>query len=287
MKPAAIDYARPASVADALSIMESDVEAKVLAGGQSLLAVMNFRLARPTQLIDIGSLAELNRIFDDDGSLLIGALRCHRDLETDPLVRDRLPPLAEAARHIGHIAIRNRGTLGGSIAHADPAAELPALAALLDAEIYVDSRQRGRRVYHAAEFFEARYTTLLEPDELVTWIRFPTLPADAGWGFTEAARRHGDFAIAGAFAVVELTGDRRLRRARAVLFGVTDRPWLIEAVELTGRVAAPDIWREFATAAMAELVDTMEGAYRWRVAAGCLARAFERAAANARAGAHE
>lgn len=229
MKPASFGYHRAATVADALAWLDADAEAKPMAGGQSLMALMNFRLARPTTIVDLKSLAELDRVFDDDSSLVIGALCTHRRIETEPLIRAELPLLSEAARHIGHVAIRNWGTIGGSVAHADAAAEFPAVLVALGATFYIDGHDRDRREVAAAAFFKSHFTTDLEPGDLLTWIRAPKVEAGTGWGFHEIARREGDFASAGAVAVVP-RAEGVIASARCVLFGVGERPLLYSII---------------------------------------------------------
>ncbi|MBL1116456.1 FAD binding domain-containing protein [Streptomyces sp. 110] len=287
MKPAPFAYVRATSVADTLAVLDSDPQVKLLAGGQSLLAVMNLRLARPSRILDIGQLRELDRVFDDDDSILIGALRTHRRVETDPLIRARVPLLAEAARHIGHVAIRNRGTLGGSLAHADPAGELPAAMVALGATLYVESHTRARREIAAEDFFTSLFTTALEPSDMLTWIRVPASHPTTGWGFTEVARRHGDFALAGAAAQITLAADGVVTRARAVLFGVADRPVLVTAVEQTvGNRPDPSTWRQVAREAAAALEPADEPEYQRHLAVTSLTRAFTQAADRSRAAHH-
>ena len=181
MKPAEFTYHRPNSVGEALDLLADDPDAKLLAGGQSLLTLMNLRLARPTAVIDIGRLTELSRIFDDTDDLILGALVTHRTVEVDPLIAARTPLLADAARHIGHVGIRNRGTIGGSVAHADPAAEMPLATLVLDATFHVESARAGKREVAAEEMFVSFYTNALEPDEMLTWISVPAIrPTRAG-----------------------------------------------------------------------------------------------------------
>ena len=216
MKPVRFDYVRADSVEHALDCLR-DGETKPIAGGQSLLPMMNFRIARPERLVDIDGLVALDRVAETpDGGLLVGGLVRHARLARDPLVRERVPLLAEAARHIGHGAIRNRGTIGGSLAHADPTAELPAACIALEARFICDRADGRRRTIDAAEFFRGRYSTALEEDELLTWVRFPApaSPATRGWGFAEIAPREGDFAWAGACAVLRGT------ELRCVVFGL-------------------------------------------------------------------
>ena len=227
MKPSAFRYVCPPDVAGVLRALRDDPDAKIIAGGQSLVPMMNLRLARPGALIDIDRMDGLARIFEDVDSLIIGALVRHRRLERDPVVARRTPLLQEMARHIGHVGIRNRGTLGGTLAHADPAAELPLAMVTLNATVHVESLDRGRRAIPATAFFDSLYTTALAEDELVTWIRVPALRPRQGWGFTEFSRRPGDFALAGAAALVTVDPYGRVTHARAALMSVADRPLLV------------------------------------------------------------
>jgi CO/xanthine dehydrogenase FAD-binding subunit len=202
MKPAPFDYEAPRTVEAALALL--DDESKVLAGGQSLVPVMNFRLARPERLVDVNGIAELAYLRRSGGVLHIGALTRQATLERSDLVAREWPLLRQAVRHVGHPQIRARGTVGGSVAHADPTAELPVALTALDARFHVRSR-RGARVLTAGELFVSHLTTTLAADELLVEIEVPPLPAGAGTAFVEHARTHGDFAIAGA-AVVAAPG---------------------------------------------------------------------------------
>ena len=282
MKPAPFEYVRPDSVAEALAELGRDPEAKILAGGQSLLPLLNLRLARPSRLVDIVHLQELDRVFDDEGSVLIGALVRHRRLETDPLLVRRVPLLAEAAAHIGHRGIRNRGTLGGSLAHADALAELPAVMVTLRATVYAESSSGGRRELPADGFFVGHYTTVLEPDEMVTWVRAPVLPAGAGWGFVECARRHGDFALMAAACTVELDEDGRVADVRAVLLGAGDTPVVVSGGdEPRGARPTAEVWADCA-ARWSQIIDGEDVDYRRDLGATTLRRAL--AVATDRAG---
>ncbi|MFQ6392556.1 FAD binding domain-containing protein [Nocardia sp. KC 131] len=247
MKPAVLHYIRPESVAEALHAIATHENAKFLAGGQSLVTLMNLRLSRPDVVIDIGHLRELERLFDDDGQMIIGALVRHRTLETDPLISARLPLLSEAARHIGHIGIRNRGTIGGSLAHADPAAELPLAVTVLDATVHVESAARGARTVPGAELFESFYTNSLEPDEMITWISMPTLGEGQNWGFVEYTRQHGDYALSGAGAVVTLDGDGRVACARVAVMNAGDKPRLFNGDDIVGAEPSDAMWWRCAT----------------------------------------
>ncbi len=241
MKPPAFEYVAAESVEEATArLAEYGDDARPIAGGQSLVPMMNFRLVSPAVLVDIRRIAPPDAIGEADGHVRIGALTRHRALETSPLIRDRFPVLAAAMTHVAHLAIRNRGTIGGSLCHADPAAELPAMAVLLDARIHV-ARRNGERIVEAGAFFEGALWTALEDGEIVTRIDFPLLPPGTGWGFREFARRHGDFALAGAAATV--TGSAgRAAEVRIALFGVGETPVRAAAAEalLTGTGFEPD-----------------------------------------------
>lgn len=234
MKPAAFAYRRPALVPEAVGLLAAHGdEAKVLAGGQSLVPALNLRLARPSVLVDINRLAELSEIRAGPAGVAIGALVRHATLAASPLVRERLPLLAEAARHIGHHAIRNRGTLGGSLAHADPAAELPAAAAALGARL-VAVGPTGVRELDAEALCLGPYLTGLAPDELLTEVRLPNAaPPATGWGFAEVARRPGDFAIAGVAAILRPapSDPGRCGTVRLFTFGVGDAPVRLGSAE--------------------------------------------------------
>lgn len=238
MKPAPFAYASPVTVAAALDALAADGDAKVIAGGQSLLPLLNLRMARPSLLVDIGRLTELDRVIPDGDRLLIGALTRHTRLEQDPDIARRQPLLRAAATHIGHRAIRNHGTVGGSIAHADPAAELPAVLLALDGHVVVES-VRGRREIAAGDLFQTYFETRLEPGELLTWVVVPALAPGCGWGFHEFATRPGDFAQAGAIAIVD--GEAGLvTAARLTLFAVGPTPVRVNLDGLVGcRLDAP------------------------------------------------
>ena len=241
MKPASFRYARPDTLDGALSLLGTGGEdVKILAGGQSLVPMLNLRLLRPTVLVDLNGLVELERVAPDPGGgITIGALVRHARLTQDSLVRERAPLLAEAARHVGHGAIRNRGTLGGSLAHADPAAELPAALLALDSQMILHG-PKGARSVVAAEFSRGLLTTALAPGEILTEVRVP--PHGRAWGFAEVARRSGDFALAGVAAVLDRphgsTGP--CVSARIVGFGVGDRPMRFREAERVLTTTPPD-----------------------------------------------
>ena len=242
MKPAAFDYFCPASVAEAVALLaEHGGDAKLLAGGQSLVPLMNFRMLRPGVLVDINRLSELEFIADHNGGLRIGALTRHHSIETSPLVRERQPVLGDAMAYVAHLAIRNRGTIGGSLAHADPAAELPMIALLLDAEIGTRSSAGDRR--HAArDFFRGPLATALADDEIVTEIDLAALPPHTGCAFEEVALRHGDFAIAAAAATVSLSAGN-IVEARLAVTGVGETPLRLREIEaaLVGQPFSPQL----------------------------------------------
>jgi aerobic carbon-monoxide dehydrogenase medium subunit len=208
MKPAAFRYHRPQTLAAALALLaEHGDQAKVLAGGQSLVPMMNMRLAQPAELVDLNDLADLARITPMQDTIEVGALARHRDVAASALVQGRCPLLAEAAASIGHDAIRNRGTLGGSLAHADPVAQLPLVAVTLGAQIDI-AGPRGRRSLPAREMFVSVMTTALEPDEIIVAARFPVRAPAEGQAFHAFERRRGDFAIVSAAVSVTLDGER-------------------------------------------------------------------------------
>ncbi|HEY6761205.1 MAG TPA: xanthine dehydrogenase family protein subunit M [Baekduia sp.] len=232
MKPAPFDLHVPETVGEAVGLLaELGEDAKPLAGGQSLVPLMALRLAVFGHLVDLGRIAPLGGIRRDGDHVVIGAGVRQSVLERDTDIRRLAPLVAEATRHIGHFQIRNRGTLGGSLAHADPAAEYPAVAVALDAEVEV-AGPAGTRVIAAGALFDSPYTTALSPDEVLVAVRIPVRRPGEGFALREVARRHGDFALAGCAARVVLdAGAGRLTAARVVLFGVGGRPLRLPAVE--------------------------------------------------------
>jgi CO/xanthine dehydrogenase FAD-binding subunit len=219
MKPASFDYIVAESIDMAVALLkEAGADAKIIAGGQSLVPMLNFRLLRPSVLVDINRIAGLAFIEETDKDIRVGALTRHHQLETSPVIARHLPILSCAMRHVAHLAIRNRGTIGGSLSHADPAAELPMMALLLDAELHVASAS-GKRTVAARDFFLDALTVDLEGDDMVTEIVLPKLLPRTGWGFEEVARRHGDFALA-AVAVTLTVSEGAIAQARIALTGV-------------------------------------------------------------------
>jgi carbon-monoxide dehydrogenase medium subunit len=229
MKAPNFRYIRPTSIGDAYRILaENAGEAVPLAGGQSLLATLNLRLSTPKILVDISGLKELMGQSCADGFVRLGAFTLHRQLLELELVRKFVPLLARAATHIGHVAIRNRGTLGGSLAYADPAAELPACAVVLGATLEIGG-PKGERLVRAEDFFKGLFETDLRPGELILGVRFPILQKGTAVGFAELARRHGDFPLVG-LAVAANVQRGRISNVRLVYFGPVDRPRLARLV---------------------------------------------------------
>jgi len=257
MKPARFEYFAPDGVLEAVSVLAQHAgEAKVIAGGQSLVPLLNMRLARPAALVDLNRIPELDYIREGAAGLSIGAMTRQRTVERSEPVRHRLPVLHEAVRNIAHPQIRNRGTVGGSLAHVDPSAELPAVALLLEARLTVVG-PRAQRVLAADEFFLSFLTTSLEPDEVLTEVYLPALPPGAGWSFIEFTRRHGDFALAGATAVIALDSSGACNHARLAIFGVGARPLRSPGAEqmLTGERPVPALLEAAASAASQEIQD--------------------------------
>ncbi len=225
MKPAPFAYFAPTTLDEALALLtEHGYDAKPLAGGQSLIPTMNFRLAQPSVLIDLNRVQELFYLQPTaEGGVRIGAMTRQRMVERSSLVAERAPLLHEVMPHIAHAQIRNRGTIGGSLAHADPSAELPAVAVALDAQLRIRS-QHGERMTCATDFYMGLFTTDLAPDELLTEIVIPPLPPATGWAFQEVARRLGDYAMCGCGATVTLDADGRCVAARLVYLSVGEGP---------------------------------------------------------------
>jgi carbon-monoxide dehydrogenase medium subunit len=230
MKPAPFAYHAPASVDEAVGLLATfGDEAKVLAGGQSLIPMLNLRLTRFEALVDVGRIPALRAVEAVDGSVRVGAMTPQCEVERDPLIAAQVPLLTKATPLIGHFQIRNRGTLGGSVAHADPAAEYPAVALALDAEIEAQG-PGGTRTIAAADFFAGTWTTVLESEEVLTAVRFPTWGPGSGFAVEEMARRHGDFAIAGTVCGVQVHGGT-VTRAAIALLGMDSAPRRAEAAE--------------------------------------------------------
>jgi aerobic carbon-monoxide dehydrogenase medium subunit len=286
MKLPYVEYEAPTTIAEAVDLLaEHEDEASVLAGGQSLIPLMALRLARPAVLIDINGLGELSLVAATDGRVAIGAMTREYVAEDSATVGDAVPLLAAALPLIGHEAIRNRGTIGGSLAHADPAAELPAVALALDAQFVVRGRA-GERVIPAADWFEGYLATSRRPDELLTEVRFPAAAPGTGVAFLEVARRHGDFAIVG-LAVSLTLADGVIGDARLAFAGVSDVPVRAAEAEdlLAGERPSAELFAEAARAATAGLDPPADlngsSEYRKQVAAALVRRGLQAAADNA------
>jgi len=287
IKPPRFEYLAPGSLDEALSVLaEHGDEAKVLAGGQSLVPLLNFRLVRPTYLVDLNEIPDLAYIRPENGRLTIGAMTRQRAVETSDVVADRCPLLADALPQIGHFQIRNRGTVGGSLAHADPAAELPAVVAALDGELVVRSR-RGQRTLTPEQFFVAYLTTAVEPAELLVEVRLPAAPPRTGGAFVEVSRRHGDFALVGVAASVTLDEAGVCTRCAIALTGVGPTPVVARdaARGLIGVKPADDAFAEVGRRAAAPLRPDGDlhasSEYRKHVAAVLTRRALARAVSRA------
>ena len=242
MKPAAFDYIAADSIAMAVAALaQAGDDAKIIAGGQSLVPMLNFRMLRPSILVDINRIAGLDVIEETSETIRVGALARHYQLETSPLIARYLPALSCAMTHVAHLAIRNRGTIGGSLAHADPAAELPMMALLLDADLRIASAA-GERTVAARDFFLGALTVDLAAGEIITEVALPKLPPRTGWGFEEVARRHGDFALAAVAATLTVS-DGAIEQARIALTGVGATPLRATAAEglLVGHALEPDL----------------------------------------------
>ncbi len=288
MKPAPFRYVRPSSVDEAISVLAAEgYGAKPLAGGQSLIPAMNFRLAQPAVLVDLGDLDELRYIREAGGSLVIGAMTTHSAVERSAAVKERAPLLAEAMPWIAHLQIRNRGTMGGSLAHADPASELPAVMLALAARLHLRG-PGGERTVPFCDFCTGLFSTALAPDELVTGVEIPTLPNGTGCAFEEVSRRHGDFALVGVCAVLSLDAGGTCTRASVTLLSVGDGPVCAKTAEdlLVGRPPTADAIREAAEAAATRDIDPpadihASAPYRRQLARVLTTRALETAARRA------
>lgn len=280
MKPPPFEYHAPTSLDEALEILDSlGSDAVPLAGGQSLVPLMNLRLARPANVVDINRIAGLDEIGVEEGRLTVGPLVRHSQIEASPEARDELPILSTVVPFIGYPAIRHRGTVVGSLAHADPAAEWPCVAVALDAEITLRSHG-AERVVGADGFFTTMLTTVKEPGELLTGVSFRT-DFDA-FGFYEFARRHGDFAIIAAMVALELEGDS-VKGARVSVAGVSDRPLRVAEAEaaIVGRALTPET-ADLAGDAAAEAVEPFEdihgsSSYRKKLVGVAVGRALRQA----------
>jgi CO/xanthine dehydrogenase FAD-binding subunit len=279
MKPAAFDYVAPESLQGAVQVLVSARgDGKVMAGGQSLMPLLNFRMTRPTIVVDLLRIQGLSSIEKKGDTISIGALARHTELEFSDLVAANLPVMAAAMPHVAHLAIRNRGTIGGSLSHADPAAELPMLAVLYAATIKAQG-PNGRREIPAEEFFVSALTNCLEPEEIVFEIDFPILKGHAGWAFEEVARRFGDFALA-SIAVSFGLLEGRIADSRVAVMGVADTPLRLRKAEdaLNGASGAAEDRTRFAEVVRASVSPSddihVSGKYRKYLIGGLAEKAF-------------
>jgi carbon-monoxide dehydrogenase medium subunit len=284
MKLPPLDYACPATLAEAVKLLAAhDGEAKAIAGGQSLMPMLAFRLTTPRLLVDLRKLKELRKIRIGADGVRLGAMVRWRDILDDPRLATAHPLLKAAVAHVAHYQIRNRGTVGGSIAHADPAAEMPGIAVTCEAEIAVTGAS-GSRVIAVADFFLGLLTTALAPDEIVTEIRLPPWPAQRRWGFKEFARRRGDFAMAAAAVFYDQDAGGKAVNAHVGIIGVGDRPRRLPMVEavINGNVVDAAVMARAAEVTSAN-VDAQEdihasAAYRRSLAGTMVERALQDAA---------
>jgi carbon-monoxide dehydrogenase medium subunit len=290
MKPAPFTYHDPRTVAEALDALSTLENARVLAGGQSLMPMMNFRFAMPDHVIDINRIAELSYLRIEAGRLRAGAMTRQRDLEFSTTVGERCAILHEALAHVGHRQTRNRGTFGGSLCHLDPSAELVNIATLLDATLHVQSK-RGARDITIADFAAGYMTTTLDADELLTDITLVLPPEDAGCAFVEFARRHGDFAIVACSALLTLDRGGKIADAKLAISGLSHAPRRPGEIENALKGESPGAVVFKAAAAQAQAFDAMEDAYvtaeyRKHLARIMTYRALQRAAERAKERAH-
>lgn len=291
MKPAPFEYVAPDSVDGALEMLQAHgFDAKLLAGGQSLVPVMNFRLTQPSVLIDLNPLTDLNFIRYDAaaGELRLGAMVRQRQLERDPLVKQFAPLMHETMPYIAHPQIRNRGTLGGSLAHADPAGELPVIAVALNGRIHLQN-STGDRWVAAADFFTSLFETACADEELLTEVAIPTLPARTGYAFQEMARRHGDYALAGVAALVTLDAHKVCTAAKLVYLNLGEVPMVADkaAGMLVGHPFSDKLMTETAVSASQQEIDPTgdihaTAEYKRHLAKVLTERALQQAFARAR-----
>lgn len=287
MKPAPFDYHAPISTGEAVELLaEFGDRGRVLAGGQSLFQLMNFRTAKPENLIDINPVAELDYIRGDNGTLAIGARTRQSTLEHSRQAAERAPLFVEAVENVAHPSVRNRGTVGGSIAYADPASELPAVLLAMDGEVVLTST-RGQRTLSAADFFQGPYATACSADELLTEVRLPEWPSGTGHAFLEFQRKHGSYALMGTAALVHLDGEI-VDRVAISLCGVDETPVRASRAEdvLVGNAPTNEVFEEAAAAAVPELnpLPDPKGSpeYRRKLAKVYIRRALELAVRRAK-----
>jgi carbon-monoxide dehydrogenase medium subunit len=290
VKPAAVKYARAGDSKEAIALLhQHGFDAKLLAGGQSLIPLLSFRLARPTILVDLNPATGLDYIREENGHLVIGAMTRQRTLETSPLVREAIPLVPEALRFVGHVTIRNRGTIGGSLAHADAAAELPTAVIALGGELVVEG-PGGSRTIGAEDFFVGPFTSAMEHDEILAAVRLPRLAPGTQVAVEELARRHGDFAIVTAMAAIALDASGRVEDVRLALGGAHSVPLrLAESESVLRGIVPSETTIEAAAAAAANAVRPLEDIhapveYRRDMSALMIKRAVNKAVNRAKEG---
>lgn len=281
MKPPPFQYHDPRSLEAALDLLADRSDAKLLAGGQSLMPMLNMRFVIPGDVIDLNRIPDLSGIDEAGGRIRIGAMTRQRDLEKSDLIRQRCPLMTEALQQVGHRQTRNRGTIGGSLCHLDPAAELPVVATALEAEVHIQSK-RGVRSLAMADFPAFYMTPAIEADEIVTAIEFDTWPEGHGYAFVEFARRLGDFAVVGVAVLLDLSSDGAVRRASVTLGGVGSAPVRGAAAEaiLNGSQGGPEVIEK--AAGTCREIDAMNdvhasSAYRQHLAVVLTQRALDKA----------
>lgn len=289
MKPALFGYHAPKTLDEAIAILASDADAAVLAGGQSLLPAMNFRLANPSLLIDIQHVEGLRGISVEKDRIVVRAMVRHREFELDAEVRRANPLIHEIMQHVAHVPIRNRGTVVGSLCHADPSAEMPLLLVLLGGSVIAQG-PKGTREIAAEDFFQSFLTTARRADEIVIEARFPALAPNTGWAFDEVTRRHGDFALAGVGCILALDAQGRVQTIRLAACGIADRPMRLKEAEalLKGSALTPADLDAAAKASLPAVAtpDDMHASasYRRRALQTLIKRTVVTAAGRSRAG---
>jgi CO/xanthine dehydrogenase FAD-binding subunit len=287
MKPSIFGYKAPTTLEEAVHLLASDADAVVLAGGQTLLAAMNFRAANPSLLVDIQHIASLRGIEVNDDGIVVKAMTRHREFELDANVLRVNPLIAEVMQHVAHVPIRNRGTVVGSLCHADPAAEMPLLLVLLGGSVIAHGAA-GTREIAAEDFFKSFLTTARSQDEIIVEARFPALSPGAGWAFDEVTRRHGDYAVVGVGCVVNIDAEGRASALRLAACGIADRPVRLAAAEsILNGTALGSSELDQAVAASASAVTqpdemTVSASYRRRALGALIGRTVTAAARCAR-----
>jgi CO/xanthine dehydrogenase FAD-binding subunit len=287
MKPSIFGYKAPTTLEEAVHLLASNADAVVLAGGQTLLAAMNFRAANPSLLVDIQHIASLRGIDVNDDGIVVKAMTRHREFELDANVLRVNPLIAETMQHVAHVPIRNRGTVVGSLCHADPAAEMPLVLVLLGGSVIAHG-PAGTREIAAEDFFKSFLTTARSQDEIIVEARFPALPPGAGWAFDEVTRRHGDYAVVGVGCVLNIDGEGRASALRLAACGIADTPVRLTAAEaiLNGTALGSSELDQAAAASVSAVTQpdemTVSASYRRRALGTLICRTVTAAAQRAR-----